>query len=83
MVEKNSKIIVKDIWSEKFLRESNFMPFGSMCNLIGQAYQSKGITIEELEKLSQKAFELAMEFTEKAYNRVSQSKEEKDLPVKK
>ncbi|MBT9170808.1 MAG: hypothetical protein DDT18_01159 [Actinobacteria bacterium] len=61
-------------WEIRFLREGVFMPFGSLCNLLGQAYQGKGITPETLEKLAKKAFEIARELTEDA---IDYSKEKK------
>jgi len=76
------KIIVKDQWAEKFLRESVFMPFGSMMNAYGQINEGKGISLEEFEKISKKIFKLCLEFTEKAYDRVSQEETEIDLPTK-
>jgi hypothetical protein len=78
----NNKIIAKTQWDEKFLREALWMPFGSLCNLIGQAYQGKGIALEELEALARKAFELAMDFSEEAFNRVEKIEEEPDIKVK-
>jgi hypothetical protein len=79
----NNKIRVKDQWAEKFLRESLWMPVGSFCNLVGQAYQGKGITEEELERLARKIFSLALEFTEEAYNRTEKVEEEPDIKTKK
>jgi len=74
---------MKDNWDVKYLRESVFMPFGSMCNLIGQAYQGKGITIEELENLTKKAFVLALTFVSKAYDEAGEQETGKaDLPMK-
>jgi hypothetical protein len=75
-----NKIKVNTQWDEKFLRETPFMPFGSLCNLIGQAYQGKGIDEETLEKLARKAFELCLEFTERSYNVVE--REEQEIEVK-
>ena len=77
-----AKKVVKSQWDEKYLRESPWMPFGSMCNLIGQALRGTGMSKEQLESLAKKAFELSMNFTEKAFDRVTQDKEEKDLPIK-
>uniref|UniRef100_A0A7V3N5E1 Uncharacterized protein n=1 Tax=candidate division CPR3 bacterium TaxID=2268181 RepID=A0A7V3N5E1_UNCC3 len=82
----NKKIQVKDQWAERFLREYLWMPVGSFCNLVGQAYQGKGINginEEELEKLTRKIFSLALEFTEEAFNRVERTEEDLELPVKK
>ena len=75
MVEKKS---VKDHWAEKYLRETPFMPFGSMCNLIGQALNGKeeGIDTARLEELASKAFELAMKFTVEAFESVEKVQEE-------
>jgi len=76
MINNKEKIIAKDQWEEKFLREALWMPFGSMCNLVGQSFQGKGISKEELDKVTRKIFELAMEFTEEAFKRVRRGKEE-------
>jgi hypothetical protein len=65
---KNMKTIIKSEWDAKFLREQPFMSFGSMCNLIGQAYHGKGISEEELIRLTRTAFKLAQEFVLEAYN---------------
>jgi len=81
--QRKSKIIAKNQWDEKWLRESLWMPVGSFCNLVGQAYQGKGITEEELEKLARKIFSLALEFTEEAFSRVERIEEGLELPVKK
>jgi len=79
----NNKIIVKDQWSEKFLREAPWMPFGSLMNSYAQANQQKGISLREFEKVARKAFELACEFTEKAYQRIERVKEQEvELPLK-
>lgn len=85
MSEETKKIQVPDQWAEKYLRESLWMPFGSLCNLVGQAYQGKGITAEELQTLAQAIFVLTMSFTESAYTRTErESKDEgPDIPRKK
>ena len=75
------KIQAKNQWDTKYLRESVFMPFGSMCNLIGQAFQGKGITDEEFEKLTVKAFDLAMEFVKDAFERVEENSVEKEPDI--
>ena len=78
-----AKIKAKNQWDEKFLREALWMPFGSMCNLIGQAYQGKGINIEELENLAAKAYELALQFTKEAYERAEKEDEkEPEIPTR-
>ena len=77
----NKKIHVTDQWTEKFLRETPFMPFGSLCNLIGQAYRGKGITELELEALANKAFELSQKFVIQSYEKVTQEREVKDIPI--
>jgi len=79
MTNNNKTIIVQDQWSEKFLREYPFMPFGSLCNLIGQAFQGKGIDEETLERLARKAFQLAQEFTEEVYSKVKKEEKEPEL----
>ena len=58
----------KDAWDIKFLREQPFMAFGSLCNLIGQAYRGKAITEVGLEELAKQAFRLAQEFTKEAFD---------------
>ena len=85
MEKQTNKIIVKDQWSEKYLREALWMPFGSLCNLVGQAFQGKGkgIKPKELNDLAHKIFELASEFTEKTYDKIEKVEEEEiELPVK-
>ena len=85
MAQNKNKIKVSDTWAEKFLREQPFMAFGSLCNFLGQAYQGKGISEKELEKLARKSFELAMEFAEKAYERIEKIEKEQsnfDFPEK-
>ena len=80
------KIIVYDVWAEKFMRETPFMPFGSMCNLIGQALNGKGEGIDtaQLEELASKAFELAMKFTAEAFESVEKIQEEEaEIKIKK
>jgi hypothetical protein len=77
------KITAPDQWAEKFLREALWMPFGSLCNLIGLAHQGKGIGIQDFELFARKAFELSLEFTERAYERVQRSdkNDEPDIPL--
>jgi len=80
-----NKIIAKNQWDEKWLREALWMPFGSLMNSYAQTNQQKGITLEEFEKVAKKAFALSMRFTEQAFNRVitsSQTEKELDLPQK-
>jgi len=77
----NTKIQVKNQWDEKYLRENWTMPFGSMCNFLGQAFQGRGIDEKKLEKLARKIFELAFEFTERAYNKIEKIEEEPDIKV--
>jgi len=80
------KVIAHDQWAEKFLRETPFMPFGSMCNLIGQALNGKGEGIDtaRLEELASKAFELAMKFTAEAFESVEKVQEEEaEIKIKK
>jgi len=81
-MEEREKIIAKDQWAEKFIRETPFMPFGSMCNLIGQALKGKGegITIEQFETLTKKAFELSLDFTRQAFESVKAEKAQDDEP---
>lgn len=77
------KIQVKDQWAEKYLREALWMPFGSMCNFLGQAFQGKGIEDADFERLAKKVFELASAFTEQAYEKITRLEEEPEIPVKK
>lgn len=80
---KKEKIIVSDIWSEKYLREAVWMPFGSMSNIIAQSYNGKEIEPQKLKELTQEAFDLAMEFTKEAFLRVQRGKtKELELPKK-
>jgi len=83
--KKIKKITTGDTWDIKYLRKALWMPFGSMCNLVGQAYQGKEINSEELEVLTKKIFELAMEFTEDAYKRIERQEPEEgiEIPIKK
>ena len=83
MEKQTNKIIAKSQWDEKYLREALWMPFGSLCNLVGQAFQGKGIKPEELNDLAHKIFELASEFTEKTYSKIEKVEEEIEIPVKK
>ena len=79
-IKDEEPVLVSDQWSEKFLRESPFMPFGSICNIIAQAYQGRGINRETLRELCELAFELASTFTLKAFSRVNRRSEiEPDL----
>ena len=79
-----NKIKTNDTWEIKFLRENWTMPFGSMCNLLGQSYQGQEIDTARLEELTSKAFELSLRFTEEAYSRVQKENENKiDVPIKK
>lgn len=78
MENNNKKIQVHDQWSEKYLREQPFMAFGSLCNLIGQAYQGKELTDEKIEELARMAFNLALEFTEISYNKVEKVEKVED-----
>jgi len=85
MKDKTDKIIVNDQWAEKFLRESVWMPFGSMCNLVGQAYQGQSMTETVLQNLAETIFTLSMDFTKRAYERVEKAGDnsgEVDIPVK-
>lgn len=66
----DKKIIAKTQWDEKYLRENWTMPFGSLCNLVGQACQGKKLTTKEVEALGRVIFALSMKFTEEAFNRV-------------
>jgi hypothetical protein len=84
MVNNKNKIIVKDQWDERYLRESLWMPFGSLMNSYAQANQQKGISLEEFVKVARKAFELASEFTEEAFKKIEREpKKEVELPLKK
>ena len=76
-----TKIQIKNQWDEKYLRESVFMPFGSMCNLIGQALHGTGIKQDEFEELSRKAFDLAMEFTKEAFERTESKLDKKTVEI--
>ena len=77
------KITIKTQWDEKYLREALWMPFGSMCNLVGQSYQGKEIDTAKLEELATKIFGLALQFTKETYERTEkQSEEEPEVPVK-
>ena len=77
------KLPAKNQWDEKWLRESLWMPFGSMCNLLAQAYQGKEVDEKTFETLARKAFELSEEFTEKAYNRIEpKNADEPEIPIK-
>lgn len=77
------KIQTKSVWDEKYLRESVWMPFGSMCNLIGQSLAGKDIDTARLEELATKTFELAINFTKVAFERVEKSGgDEPDIPIK-
>jgi len=69
-------------FEEKFVREAWTMPFGSMCGIIGQAFQGKGISLEDFEKFTKKAFQLSMKFTKDALFRIQKESEEVDLPEK-
>jgi len=84
MNQKN-KIIVKDTWDIKYLREEVFMPFGSLCGVIGQLYQRAGKTADEkeIDKWVRWAFNLACEFVEERYNKIEKGEEEVELPLKK
>ena len=44
MKEKREKLITSDIWTEKFIREKIFMPFGTMMNSYAIINQGKGIS---------------------------------------
>ena len=81
----NEKIIATDQWAEKHLREHWTMPFGSICGIIGEAFQGRKISAKELEKLTRKAFDLSMEFTKKAFERIERQEIEKEveIPIKK
>ena len=81
MAEKKIKV-TPGSYDEKFIRENWTMPFGSMCGVIGQAFQGKGISLEDFEKFMKKAFELSMEFTERALDRIEKKEEEIELPEK-
>ncbi len=74
------KIVAKGQWDEKFLRESPWMPFGTLGNIVAKAFEGKGITPEQLKVLADKMFELAMKYTKDAYERVE--KEQKGQEVK-
>ena len=54
-------------WDVKYLRTQPFMPFGSICNLIGQVYQGREISEKKLKELLELAFRLSVEFTNKAF----------------
>jgi len=82
MENNNKKIQVHDQWAEKYLREQPFMAFGSLCNFIGQAYQGKELPDERIKELARMAFDLALEFTEIAYNKVEKVEDsEPDIKV--
>jgi len=75
-------IKAKTQWDEKYLRESLWMPFGSMCNLTGQALAGKDITPKVLGELATKIFELSLKFTEEAYKRSEKvAEDEIDIPI--
>jgi len=79
------KITAKDQWAEKYLRESVWMPFGSLCNLFGQSNQGQGLTKEALKEVAEVIFGCVMDFTEKAFSRTqreSVSDEGPELPMK-
>ena len=81
---KNGKILAKNQWDEKYLRESLWMPFGSMMNAFGQINQGRFMDYETFENVAKSLFKLCLEFTEQAYNRASQEEKEEeiDLPEK-
>ena len=81
MEKQNNKIIVKDRWDEKYLREALWIPFGSLSNLVGQAFQGKGIDEETLKGLAKTIFELASQFTEETYNKIERVEEKTDSEV--
>jgi len=81
--QKQNKIVTESVWDKKYLRESVFMPFGSMCNLIGQTYQGRELKGKKFENLTRKAFSLAIEFTQQAFKRGGNNEEvgkENELP---
>ena len=73
------KIIAKDQWVEKFVREQPFMAFGSMANSYGLANEGKGISIENFKKDMSELFKLAQEFTKQSLNSVEVGVEQKDV----
>lgn len=49
-------------WEDRFTREGAYMPFGSICNLIGQAIAGKGLSNEQLISLTDTAYAQAKKF---------------------
>ena len=74
-------IITKDQWDKKWLRDGLWMPFGSMCNIIAQSYQGKEIKGEDFEKVCDKAFEKALQYTRFVYNRGEEINKEVNLDI--
>jgi len=56
---------IRDQWDEKYLRESPFMPFGSMMNAWSQA-QKESVNLKEFKKVARQLFSLAQSFCQKA-----------------
>jgi hypothetical protein len=66
-MDKDKKIIAKNQWDEKFLRETPFMPFGSMMNAFGLINEGKGITTDDFLMQVEMIKDKAREITEELY----------------
>lgn len=71
-----------DQWSQKYLREYPFIPFGSLMNAYCQINHGKGISVNEMETIADRLFEKAIELVKRAYESTLTESEEVDLPVK-
>lgn len=78
MIDK--KVVAKDQWAEKYLRESVWMPFGSLCNLYGQVNQGQAMSKESLKEVAEIIFGCVMDFTEKAFNRTERQTASEKAP---
>jgi hypothetical protein len=55
-----------DQWVQKFVRESVFMPFGSLLNAYGQVYRGKDIPFKEFKEQVKELFTVSLCFIDVA-----------------
>ena len=82
METKDKKLTTKTTWDEKYLRETPFMPFGSMMNAFGQVNRGAGMDLTKFEEASKVIFQLAKGFIIEAYQMVEKSEDKVDIPIK-